>query len=125
MGEKVGNYRQAICAGRAHGVGPGGREATDCHQRQPADAALPVRDPPEALRGPLHRFEARLVDGPESDVVGRSGERGLEFLLAVRADAEANALGLDGWHIRVGQVLLTQMYPLSAERQRLTPIIID
>src|SRR5689334_6803505 len=79
----------------------------------------------EPLRGPFHDLQPGLVDGPKRNVARPRGERSRQLRIAMGADAEARTLRLDRRHVRIGEILLTKVDVVCAERQRLPPVVVD
>src|SRR5271165_370852 len=121
----VGDDRDDVRAGLQAQFRPLGVEAADGDKRNGAEAALPVPDPFEPLRGEGHRFQDRRVDRPERDIVGLKLERALEFGVVVRADAEPEARAADGGNVRAVEIALAEVNPGGALIDGDSPEIVD
>ena len=103
----------------------GSSAPADRDQRDLSDEPLPFRDPRHCLRRPFHRLELRFPNRAESDIVWFGKTRSRKFRVIVSGDAQSQSGAADGGHIRLRQILLTEMDIGAAFLDREAPIIVD
>lgn len=114
----------AVGAGFEHGRGPFGGDATDGHQGA-LDPFAPFGEARQPLRRPGHLLQFGGVDRAQGDVVRARGERRVELLFAMGADADLETCTPDGGKIGVRQVLLAEMHQTCSSLDGLAPIVVD
>ena len=121
----VGDDGDDVGAGGKTQLRPFDVKSADRDQRDRADAALPHADRLEPLRRERHRLELGRIDRPKRDIVGREGKSSHQLSIVMGADSKSDSRLAHGEHIRLVEIALPEVNPVSSRVDGDFPVIID